>query len=113
MIPKTLNFKKQYQGNSFNGWRFTMTDGNNAPIDLTNVSVLMQIKDRNGDTIYKNFTIGKGFTLISGTGGVIDLDPFINISAGDYVFDITFNYGNNVIKTYAKGSYSVQSNSSN
>jgi hypothetical protein len=113
MIPQTLDFKPQYQGNSFNGWRFTMTNGTNVPIDLTNVSVLMQIKDRNGGVIHKNFTIGSGFTMVNAAIGVIDLDPFININAGDYVYDITFDYGNNVIKTYSKGSYNVTSNSSN
>jgi hypothetical protein len=113
MIPKTLNFKPQYEGDTFNGWQFTITDGDNLPIDLTNVSILMQIKGRNGGTVYKNFEIGSGITLVNALNGVFRLDSFKNISVGNYVFDIQITYENGVIKTYIKGSYNVELDTSN
>jgi hypothetical protein len=111
MTPIQYNFKEQYSGDTFNGLRITATrtiSGNTSPIDLTNVAIKMDIKSLNVDTPLLSLTIGEGITLTDALNGIFTIDRFVVPKVGVHNYDIQFTYQSGDIKTYVKGIFPVE-----
>ena len=110
MPPKEHNFKIQYAGDTFKGLRFTCSRLSNeieAPIDLNDVEIKMQIRTNNSGGIVKDFSVGNGITIVDATNGIFILEKFKNPREGNYVYDIQFVYNSGDVQTYVKGKINV------
>jgi hypothetical protein len=106
MAVGTYNFPIQQEGDTFNSVQFTCTTTSNAvttPIDLTSVSIKMQLRKTYQSEALLTLESGSGITITDAVNGVFRIDEFINISAYNYLYDIQFTYNSGVVKTYVKG----------
>lgn len=111
MIPACYDFPTQYSGDTFNAVQITATrtDINDVTtaIDLTNVDIRAHFKKKVSGTPDKEISVGSGITKTDAENGVFEIDTFINLAGGVYLYDLEFTYASGVIQTYLKGTYTV------
>jgi endoglucanase Acf2 len=100
-----------YRGMSWPKYSFTINDASNNPRDLTNATILMQVKVAEDDTVaVKTLTQISGF-VISGTGhNTVTFDSLVDMVPGDYVADIIITYQSGEKKTYFRVEITVNQN---
>ena len=114
MNPGTYNLPDHYKGDTFDKITFTLKE-DSVVVDLTGALIKMDFKkNTNTGTLQQSFSIGTGITVISATGGVVELDAFINDWDTDmYFYDIEITFSDGVVRTYVKGRLSVNQDISN
>ena len=114
MTPGTYNFKQKYSGNTFNGVQITMSrdvDDVDTPIDLTGALFDMQLKASRSSNPVKKLNRGNGITIVSETGGVIQIDKFlVDLTPAKYLYDLKVTFPNGEVYTYITGTFEVKQN---
>jgi archaellin len=107
VIPAKYDFPTLYEGDTHDGLSITVTTttgSTTTPVDLTNVTIAMQVRDRDDLTVLAlDLAVGTGITKTNPTDGVFTIDPFTVPTAGTYVYDIEFTYASGAVKTYMGG----------
>jgi hypothetical protein len=104
----THNFKV-YRGDN---WTFDLvfTDNNDAPIDLSDADIKMQIKKKaiDSDSV-KELDLDSGISVGGDDNNVvtIDAEADLDVRPGDYVYDIQVTYAGGRTVTYLRGAFQV------
>ena len=101
------------KGNTFRGIQYTLTDENDAAIDLTNAAIRIQFrKNKKTGDLALTLTTNDHITLTDASNGVfsIDNDFEIDIPAGLYYYDILFIFNSTTYRTYVWGEFTVLQN---
>lgn len=111
MKPAIYNFQDRYEGDTSNEVEFTVTQTVSSvttAVDLTGVTVKMQIRKKSNRDITKEITNISGITVSNAVNGVFKVDAFItDFKASSYVYDIQFTFTNGSVRTYLKGNFNV------
>lgn len=103
-IEKIVNFKNVKAGDTFRRILTITVTGTGDPVDLTNVTVKMEVKAKATGAALLSFTEGDGITK---NINVITLDKIITLKGGNYVYDMEFTYPDERVVTYIGGSFIV------
>lgn len=109
MTPKTYNIRDHWNGDSFKGLQFVLTDQNDAAIDLTGATIKCQFRDASDNTLILDLSIGSGITVDDAVNGTFTIDarnPF-GLATGKYNYDVEVTYASGVIQTYIKGEVKI------
>jgi hypothetical protein len=88
---------------------FTLTDDNEAAIDLSGATLLMEVrKTAKSDDVELTLTESDGITVSGAESNIINLSKIVDIDAGCYVYDIQATYGSGVVTTYLRGAFTVE-----
>jgi hypothetical protein len=82
----------------------TLTDGNNAPLDLSTCNIVMQVRSKPGEVVLIELTEGTGLTVSSNT---VLIDHTVTIDKGSYKWDMQFTFDSGITRTYVAGGFSV------
>lgn len=82
---------------------------NTVPIDLSTAAVEIEIrKTITSTTVELTLTEGGGGITVGGqNNNMITINKDINLTAGNYVYDMAVKFSNNNIKTYIWGNFIV------
>ena len=113
-MASEYTFPAQYRGDTHDGTTFTV-NVNGSPYDLTNVTITAKFrKDSKTGPELLSVTNGAGITVSNAAGGIFDLDPFIvDFPPGTHYYDIQFVQADGVVKTYIKGTMTVEQDVTN
>lgn len=82
------------------------------PIDLSGATVRMQVRpDYGSNTLSLAFTEGDGITVTGTSHNMIEIKKLVTIASGQYVYDLEVQYSNGDVKTYVKGNFIIQEDS--
>jgi hypothetical protein len=114
MTPATYTIPNHYKGDTFDSITFTIKEDSVA-VDLTGVAIKIDFrKGSNTGTLKQSFNIGSGITLVDAVNGVFKLDSFINDYDADvYYYDAQITFASGVIRTYFKGTLTVNQDTAN
>lgn len=101
MTAKIVNFEDCTRGDTINARKYTATDENGDPIDLTGAVIRCHFKTDGAVAVEKS--IGDGFTVADPTTGIFIMDKFKLETAGLWEYDIEITYANTDVKTYIQG----------
>lgn len=112
LIGFKYDFKNIRRGDTYKGAELrvnNITQG--IPIDLTGVSIRMQMKRLHNDRgqVFKELSTANGLmTITDPTDGKFTINAFnMNIPAGQYQYDIEFTFTGNIVQTYIFGTWVV------
>jgi glyoxylate utilization-related uncharacterized protein len=103
----SLNFTHK-RGDTFEAVNFEIMI-NEVAVDLTDTVIRMQLRKEYGGVIALNLTSvdNAGLTIIDAINGLFKInEQIINIDAGNYLYDIQFNFDGE-IKTYVSGNFLI------
>jgi hypothetical protein len=81
----------------------------NVAVNLTGSTITIQVrKTANASTIDLTLSTGDGITISGASNNQIVLNKVVNISAGNYLYDMNVTFPSGVVKTYVWGSFLVQ-----
>ncbi|HRY32122.1 MAG TPA: hypothetical protein P5531_04050 [Bacteroidales bacterium] len=108
MTPSEFNFPNIYRGDTAPVITFEILDGNDEPIDLTEVKIKMDCVLRNG-SLKHSFSEQSGIDINLPLEGKFDVSlGKITWVAGIYDYDMEFWFsGGTIIKTYVYGTITV------
>lgn len=93
-----------------NTWsQIFLLTANTVPIDLSTAAVEIEIrKTITSTTVELTLTEGGGGITVGGqNNNMITINKDINLTAGNYVYDMAVKFSNNNIKTYIWGNFIV------
>ena len=93
-----------------NTWsQIFLLTANTVPIDLSTAAVEIEIrKTITSSTVELTLTEGGGGITVGGqNNNMITINKDINLTAGNYVYDMAVKFSNNNIKTYIWGNFIV------
>jgi len=102
-----LNFTHK-RGDTFEAVNFEIKI-NDVAVDLSDTIIRMQLRKEYGGIIALNLTSvdNAGLTITDAVDGLFKIDEqVINIEAGNYLYDIQFNFDGE-IKTYISGNFVI------
>ncbi len=85
---------------------FTLTDSNNSPISLTGKTVEFII--RRVLVVIDTYTVGDGLTISGGGNNIISLSKVVDISPGQYIYELKITTSPTEIRTYLAGVFRVR-----
>ena len=106
---QTYNFKEHNKGDSFDGIIFTVSR-NESPLNLTDVKIRMQFRltPTNPNAIELSSEKEDEIEITNAAAGEFTvLEQIIDFPAGDYVYDIQFEFPDESIKTYISGKWKI------
>jgi len=89
--------------------KVTVTDSSDTPVDLTSIEIILSVKKRVNDTtyIFQCTDANSGIVKTNATAGEFEIrfkeSDTINLSPGDYVYDIQFRDTSNGTVTTVVG----------
>lgn len=105
-ISQTLNIKARRR-DTFS-LSINVTDANGNNFDFTTHTASMNVMDAPGGTTILSFaTGGSGITLTDGNIALLKSAAAMNIAADEYVYDLQVTYPDASVKTWFKGSFTV------
>jgi glyoxylate utilization-related uncharacterized protein len=102
-----LNFTHK-RGDTFEAVNFEIKI-NDVAVDLSDTIIRMQLRKEYGGIIALNLTSvdNAGLTITDAVDGLFKInEQVINIEAGNYLYDIQFNFDGE-IKTYVSGTFLI------
>ena len=103
----SLNFTHK-RGDTFEAVNFEIKI-NDVAVDLSDAIIRMQLRKEYGGIIALNLTSvdNAGLTITDAVDGLFKInEQVINIEAGNYLYDIQFNFDGE-IKTYVSGTFLI------
>ena len=103
----SLNFTHK-RGDTFEAVNFEIKI-NDVAVDLSDAIIRMQLRKEYGGIIALNLTSvdNAGLTITDAVDGLFKInEQVINIEAGNYLYDIQFNFDGE-IKTYVSGNFII------
>lgn len=115
MIPGNYNFPPQYRGDTFDAVVMNIKDrATQIGIDISGATIKCQFREPFNGKIIQELTDGNGVTILDAVNGQIMIDEFeITWNAGVYNYDIQVTFNTGTIKTYVKGTVSVEGDTTN
>ena len=112
MIPKIYDFRDRYKNDTSGKVSFVATqtiDEVTTPIDLTGVTIRMDIKSNKNSTVSElTLTIGNGITVTNAVNGEFEIDAFLcTLNAYNYCYDLEFTFPTGVVQTWIRGNFNV------
>lgn len=87
----------------------TLTDDNNAAVDLSTATLLMQIrKTAKSEDVELALTEDDGITVSGAGNNIITLSKIIDIDSGCYVYDLQATFSAGSVVTYLRGGFTVE-----
>jgi len=110
MRPGIFDWPAQYAGDTAGSQSFTITR-NELPIDLTGAVVRMQVRECGRPIPILSLSSaagGTGIVIVDAPNGMIRVGYFRNPPApGAYVYDLEVTFADGTVKTYLRGSYTI------
>lgn len=103
------NLKPHRKGDTFDSVEFKLSTSNESgktPIDLTNCSIVMDIRNSLGIRVKRLTSLSSGgITILDPpTNGIFKIDSqIIDIPTSKYVYDIQITFPDNTVRTYIWG----------
>jgi len=108
--PAIYNFENWFRGDTFEGFTFTLTEGETeetaTPIDVTGALIKMQFRlgDKDGDIGIEISTLDGTIEIVDGAGGIIYIKPFdVVLTPAEYFYDLQIVFTDDVKLTPFQG----------
>ncbi|WP_436715825.1 hypothetical protein U8335_26740 [Roseiconus lacunae] len=111
--PTIINLPDHPAGDTWQGVTETVLEyEDESPLNLVDASLLMQIKRRRSDRmpVLELSSDTSDITIVDATGGVFSIGPqSIDLSPGDYVYDLQVTLRNGDVMTPIQGNWKITS----
>lgn len=110
MLPGLFDWPAQYAGDTAGAQSFTIMR-NGLPINLTDAVVRMQVRECGRPVPILDLTSedGQSIVITDALAGKLRIGYYRNPPApGSYVYDLEVTFPDGQVKTYLKGSYTIE-----
>ena len=109
MTPGEYNIQTTVGDNTLEEIVITLTDGDDAPINLTGADIIWTVRTSKSSPVLLTKSVGSGITLSDPTAGEFTLNQILNIDLppGDFLHEFRIVFASGIRKTYIRGTFTV------
>ena len=116
MTPAEHIIPNQYKGDTFDGIEFTYQNTDTKQgVNLIGVQIKVSfIGGFDNLTVVKTLSNNNGIKIVDAPKGIFQIEPFIiDWEAGEYKYDVETTFPSGEVKTYIRGTVTVEEDTTN